>query len=89
MSLKTQAFLIVFLMTAGGFVAIGGASLGLYDATVGIGAALVCLCLGFAAVVRLKCSHCGVVLANGFPAGALILLIFAKDKCLNCGARLP
>lgn len=88
MSLKTQALLILFSMTAGGLIALGGTSLGLYSVSVGAAAALVCLCLGFAAVGRLKCPGCGVVLAKRFPAGALILLPFAKDKCPNCGTTL-
>jgi len=50
MSLKTQALLIIFSTMAGGLVAIGGASLGLYSAAIGIAAALLCMCLGFAAV---------------------------------------
>jgi len=89
MSLKTQALLIIFSTMAGGLVAIGGASLGLYSAAIGIAAALLCMCLGFAAVGRLKCPGCGVVLAKSFPTGSLILLAFAKDKCPSCGANLP
>jgi hypothetical protein len=89
MSLKTQALLIVFSIAAGGLIAIGCASLGLYSVLIGAAAALGCMCLGFAALGRLKCPGCGVVLAKKFPAGALLLLPFAKDKCPNCGTTLP
>jgi hypothetical protein len=89
MSLRTQALLILFSIAAGGLIAFGGASLGLYGVSIGAAAALVCMCLGFAALGRLKCPGCSVVLAKKFPAGALILLPFAKDKCPNCGTTLP
>jgi hypothetical protein len=89
MSLKARALLVLCSTIAGGLIAIAGASLGLYSAPVGVAAALVCMCLGFAAAGRLKCDRCGVVLAKNVPAGALILLFFAKDKCRSCGTSLP
>lgn len=89
MSLKTQALLILFSMTTGALIAWGGSSLGLYSVSIGAAAVLVCLCLGFAAVGRLRCPGCGGVLARSLPAGALILLPFAKHKCPRCGTTLP
>ena len=46
------------------------------------------MAIGFVWAARLRCAKCGLRLSKKFPAGSVILLPFAKQKCPSCDEEL-
>jgi hypothetical protein len=76
-------FLTIFF-----FFFVGMLSIKLFDNDLGAFLILIPLAFGFLLAARLKCSKCGFRLSKKMPAGSLILLWIAKEKCPSCGADL-
>ena len=83
---KRTALFGLLSVTAGGIVLGVGFSQGL-DESSGIVVSIVDALLfgiGFLVAVRVRCSACGRRLSQMFPAGSLLLLWAAKQRCRGC-----